>query len=492
MRNGGWHIAVTAFLVAALVLLNLVISAIPARYTAKDVSQGRLFSIGESTRTLLSSLTEDVTLSYIEMNGSADETLLTLLETYEGASGHIKLERISATRDPAFLSQYEEDLSANDIVVTAGDRHTVVDYDNVYQYSMGYDYSYTVTGFDGEGQITSAITYVTQEASPVLYYTTGHGEAALVSHMTAWLDKAHIEYREIALVSEELPEKEGALLINAPAADFTESEAEKVIYYLENGGHVMIITSSPVLSAETPNLNRILSAYGISRDGGVVFDPSANGNYYGMAELVSPLKSELHEITASLADYYILDPVSEGITLSDEGEHPWSQTVLLSTSEEAYEKMSLDGGTEEQADDDAAGSFILGVAVEQTFSSDSEGEPDVPLDTEEEGSEEEPEEGASDRSARLIYYSSAYLFNSDLLYASQLDFPEGNSRLFQNSMSWLFNEKTTVAVPVKEYQVGRTVIPAATAGLWSLVLAVVLPVLVIGGGLAVWFRRRRR
>lgn len=486
IRNGAWHVAVTSLLLAALVILNLVVSSIPGRYTTKDVSQGRLFSIGESTRALLSSLNEDVTLNYIEMNGTTDETLLTLLETYEGASDHVKLKRISATRNPAFLSQFEEDITANDVIVTAGDRHTVVDYDSVYEYSMGYDYAYSVTGFDGEGQVTSAILYVTQEESPGLYYTTGHGEAAFSSYMTAWLDKAFIPCKEIALVSSEIPEDCGALLINVPAADFTEAEADKVLFYLENGGHVMLITGSPVLAAETPNLNRILDAYGISRSGGVVFDPSPNGNYYGMAELVSPGKSELSEITSSLADYYILDAAAEGIVLADEGEHPWSETALLTTSEEAYEKTSLDG-TQEREDGDKEGPFVLGVAVEQTFSLDSDGEPDVPIDSEETG-EEEKVTG----STRLLYYSSAYLFNADLLYASQLEIPEGNMKLFQNSMSWLFNEKTTVAVPVKEYQVERTVIPWATSGLVSLVLAIILPAAVIGGGLFIWIRRRRR
>ena len=487
IKNGVWHVAVTSLLLAALVILNLVVSAIPGRLTTKDVSQGRLFSIGESTLALLSSLDEDVTLNYIEMNGTTDETLLTLLVTYEGASGHVKLKRISATRNPAFLSQFGENIKANDVIVTAGDKHTVVDYDSVYQYSMGYDYSYTVTGFDGEGQITSAITYVTQKESPGLYYTTGHGEAAFSSYMTAWLDKAFIPCKAIALVSSEIPDDCGALFINAPAADFTEAEAEKVLFYLENGGHVMIVTGSPVLTQETPNLNRVLEAYGISRSGGVVFDPSLNGNYYGMAELVCPQKSELSEITAPLADYYILDAAAEGIVLSDEGEQTWSQTALLTTSDEAYEKPSLDSRTQDREDGDKEGPFVLGAAVEQTFSRDSDGEPDVPVGTEEAGEEEK-----GTGSTRLLYYSSAYLFDADLLYASQLEIPEGNMKLFQNSMSWLFNEKTTVAVPVKEYQVERTVIPWATSGLISLVLAIILPAAVIGSGLVIWIRRRRR
>ena len=487
LKNGAWHLTVTSLLLAALVILNMVVSAIPGRYTTKDVSQGRLYSIGESTLALLTSLEEDVTLNYIEMNGTTDETLLTLLETYEGASGHVKLKRISATRNPAFLSQYEENIKANDVIVTAGDKHTVVDYDSVYQYSMGYDYSYSITGFDGEGQITSAITYVTQKESPALYYTTGHGEAAFSSYMTAWLDKAFIPCREIALVSSEIPEDCGALFINVPAADFTEAEVQKVLYYLENGGHAMVVTGSPVLMPDTPNLNRVLAAYGISRSGGVVFDPSLNGNYYGMAELVCPQKSELSEITSPLADYYILDAAAEGIVLSDEGEQTWSQTALLTTSDESYEKTSLDGGTQDREDGDKEGTFVLGAAVEQTFSSDSDGKPDVPVAQEDAGEEEK-----STGSTRLLYYSSAYLFDADLLYTSQLEIPEGNMRLFQNSISWLFNEKTTVAVPVKEFQVERTVIPWATSGLISLVLAVVLPALVIGGGLVIWIRRRRR
>ena len=39
-------------------------------------------------------------------------------------------------------------------------------------------YQTQTTGFDGEGQITSAITYVTSENNPKVYWVTGHGEAS--------------------------------------------------------------------------------------------------------------------------------------------------------------------------------------------------------------------------------------------------------------------------------------------------------------------------
>ena len=64
--------------------------------------------------------------------------------------------------NPKFTSEYtDEEVSSNSLIIVCGDRSKVVDYNNIYESSIDYNtYSYTTSGFDGEGQITSAISYV--------------------------------------------------------------------------------------------------------------------------------------------------------------------------------------------------------------------------------------------------------------------------------------------------------------------------------------------
>lgn len=64
----------------------------------------------------------------------------------------------------------------------------MIDYYDIYDYQSNMDYStYSynneLKGFDAEGQITSAIQYVTMDANqlPVVYQITGHDEATIGS-----------------------------------------------------------------------------------------------------------------------------------------------------------------------------------------------------------------------------------------------------------------------------------------------------------------------
>ena len=107
--------------------------------------------------------------------------------------------------NPKFVSEYTSDnLSSNSLIVVCGDRNKVVNYNNIYESTMDYNtYSYQTTGFDGEGQITSAIAYVTSENLPVLYTLEGHGEQELDSTIKEDIEKANMEIKSLNLLTEE-------------------------------------------------------------------------------------------------------------------------------------------------------------------------------------------------------------------------------------------------------------------------------------------------
>ena len=92
-----------------------------------------------------------------------------------------------------------------------------MDYGDIYESSVDYNtYSYTTTGFDGEGQITSAISYVTSENQPILYTLDGHGEKDLDASIREDIEKANIEIRipESYLQKKACLEDTACLMIN--------------------------------------------------------------------------------------------------------------------------------------------------------------------------------------------------------------------------------------------------------------------------------------
>ena len=242
LRHGTYSMGVVAVFVAILVVVNLLIQELPSKFREIDLSTQKMYSIGDQTKKLLKNLDKDVTLYYIAQNGSESSDIEKLLERYEESSDHVKVEKKDPAVNPKFTSQYTtEGVNNNSVIVVSGDKNKVVDYNSMYETSVNYQtYSSEVTGFDGEGQLTSAINYVTSDNMPVMYTLEGHDESTMSESLKDMIQKANIDIQSLNLLTmDTVPEDADCLFIFAPAKDISEDEAQKIISYLENGGKVM-------------------------------------------------------------------------------------------------------------------------------------------------------------------------------------------------------------------------------------------------------------
>ena len=197
LRNGSYSTLLIVIFVAIVVVINMIVGKLPSKYTQIDISDQQLYSIGDETKKVLNNLDKDVTIYQIAQSGSEDETISNLLQKYADESKHVKVELKDPVVSPKFVSEYTSDqVSSNSLIVVCGDRNKVVNYNDMYESTMDYNtYSYQTTGFDGEGQITSAIAYVTTENLPVLYTLEGHGEKELDSTIKEDIEKANMEVK---------------------------------------------------------------------------------------------------------------------------------------------------------------------------------------------------------------------------------------------------------------------------------------------------------
>ena len=193
-RAGGYAVFAAAVVIAIAVMANLMAGALPSEKTKIDLTDQSLYTLGDQTRRILSSLDRDVTLYLLATSGYEDETIARLLDRYADQSSHIRVQYIDPTQKPTFLDGYDLDLTrlyANSVLVECGSRVRLVGYDEIYvtSYSMDYSsYSYTSsTSFDGENALTNAIHYVSSDAIPKVYTLTGHGETALSDTMNSYI-----------------------------------------------------------------------------------------------------------------------------------------------------------------------------------------------------------------------------------------------------------------------------------------------------------------
>ncbi|MDO4339702.1 MAG: GldG family protein [Eubacteriales bacterium] len=465
LKNGSYSIMISAIFIIIIIVINLIIGELPAKYTQVDISGEQLYSIGDETKAVLDGLDKDVTIYQIAQSGSEDETISNLLRKYEDESKHIEVVTKDPVVNPKFVTEYtSEDISMNSLIVVCGERNKVVDYNNMYETSMDYySYSYNTTGFDGEGQITSAISYVTSENLPVLYTLEGHGEKTLDTVIQEDIEKANIEIKSLNLLTEgSVPEDADCLLINSLTSDVSEDEKDAILEYLENGGKAMIFSDYSEQSME--NFDAILENYGVKRAEGIVFENDSQ--HYAMQMpyyLIPDINSTDATADVASSGYYVLAPYAQGIQKLENVRDTLTITSLLTTSDSAYSKTNLASDTLEKESGDIDGPFDLGVSITETLDDGKE--------------------------TQIVYYSTANILDSQV---NQM-VSGGNEKLVMSSLSWMCSsdETTTVSIPSKSLEVSYLTLTAYDTSFWTICTIGLIPGFFLVAGFVVWFKRRR-
>lgn len=465
IKNGSYTMVMSVIFIAVVIVINMIVSTIPSKYSEIDISSQKLYSIGDETKKMLKDLEKDVTIYQIAQSGSEDENISSLLKKYEDESKHIKVEQKDPVVNPKFVSQYtSDDLSANSLIVVCGDRNKVIDYNNIYETSIDYQtYSSQTTGFDGEGQITSAIGYVTSENLPVLYTVEGHGEKDMDSSIKEDIEKANMDIKSLNLLTEgSVPDDADCLFIDSPSTDFSSDEKDAIIEYLENGGKAIIF--SDYTTEDMPNFDAILENYGVQRTEGVVFE--GDNQHYAMQMpyyLVPTINSTDASSETASAGYYVLAPYAQGIKQLDDVRDTVKIESILTTSDQAYSKTDLNSNTIEKEDGDVEGPFDLGVSITESLDDDKE--------------------------TQIVYYSTSNLMDSQ---TNQM-VSGGNEKLIMESLKWMTDteESASVSIPSKSLEVSYLTITDYDAAFWKICTIALIPGIFLVIGFIVWIKRRK-
>lgn len=463
-KAGAYSTGMIVAAVAIVIVLNMVAGQLPGTWTSLDLTGSKLYSLTEQTKEYLKTMDEDVTIYVLVNKDNEDAILGHTLELYEDMSEHIKVQYVDPIQNPRFHTQYTSgSVSTNSLIVVSDKRSKVVDANAIYATSYdfdGYNYSSTVTGYDGEGQITSALDYVLSEDLPMVYMTEGHGELSLSASFKSSLDKENVEYETINLMDyEAMPELTACLVINSPAGDFSQDDRNKVIDYLDRGGKVILNVG--YRETATPNLEALLAYMNLSIADGLVVEED-QGNYYQSPFYILPTVGVGSYTAGIYGNYYIFAPYSQGIIVPEEEESGISYNDFLKTSDNAYSMHDFASATEYgKKDGDAEGPFALGVEAVKSLES---GE------------------------AVMVVYSCEQLFTDDI----SLMVGGANQMLFTNTVSHFVDHEITVSIPVKSYEVSTLMLSSGSSLLLGLITVILLPLGSLIIGFVVWFKRRRK
>lgn len=468
LKQGSYSSILTVIVIAVVVAVNLVVGQLPSQATEIDVSTEKMYTLSDEGKEFIKGLDKDITLYLIATSGNEDDNIQKLLDNFEETSSHIEVMNMDPDLHPAFTKDYTDDtVASNSVIVVCGDKSKVVDYSDIYESEVDYStMSSQTTGFDGEGQLVSAISYVTNDDMPVLYTLSGHNETALGSNLTKAIQKANIQTEDLSmLTSEAVPEDADGLIICAPQTDLSEEEAQKIITYLEAGGKVMLFSNFS--NEEMPNFESILTNYGLERDKGLILEGNSQHYYPNMPDYLIPNLSSSSDITSELADStYMLFPDAQAIKHLDSYRDTLTITSLISTTEDAYLK-EVSGDTQitaERADTDESGAFDVGVSVTESVGDDLE--------------------------TKLVYFSSAGIVNDSV----DEQVSGGNTNVIISAINNMCSVDTTstVSIPSKSLSVSQLSLTAYDSSFWRIIVIGVIPIFVLAAGLVIWMKRRKQ
>lgn len=468
LRHGSYVSMMTVIVIALVVAVNLVVGQLPSSVTQIDASSRQLYTIGEETENLVRGLEQDVTLYYVVTGGNENEYISRMLERYEDLSDHLTVEKVDPELHPTFTSQYtDEEVSDNSIIVVSGDKSRVVgSSDMLVQELNYYTYSYQVTEFDGEGQVTSAIAYVISDNLPVLYQLTGHDEQSLGSSLTDSIEKNNIEIQDLSLLTEEsVPEDAAALLICSPSRDISEEEAQKILSYLEGGGKVLLFTDYS--QEEMPNLESLLTNYGLQKGTGIVMEGDSSYYYPQRPDVLIPeINTDSSVLSGLTDDVYALIQDAQPVETLEEYRDTLEIENLLTTTDSGYVKeVSEDGMISfQQEEGDDTGTFAVGVSVTEAIDDETE--------------------------SQLIYFSSSTLTADELdQYVSG-----GNSEILSCILTNLceMEDNITFNIPAKSLSVEYLSYTNQSAAIFKVIVIAVIPAAFLLVGFIIWMKRRKQ
>lgn len=457
-KRGSYTLAITSIVIAIVIIFNMIVNLIPENKRQFDISSTNIYEISSKSKKIINNVDHDVTFYVLAEKSNTDKRIKTFINKYASLSDKIHIKWIDPVLHPSALTKYGTE--ENNIVISCKktNRTTTVSFDDILVSSTSYySTSSSASSFDGDGQLTSALNYVTSNKEYKAYYTSGHGESSLSSEVTSLLTKSRISTSDLLLMTAtSIPDDCDLLIIDGATSDFTKDEVKLLSSYLKKGGKVVTLLAQTNKSMK--NLYGLLKDYGLTVENGYIADTerSYQGNYYYLI----PNLSVSGDMASGISSSSVMMINSKGMTQSTPVRDSISTDAFMTTSSNGY------AVTEKKQ---TQGTYVLGAtSTESVKVKNSKGKKVT-------------------KESCLTVYGSNMLIDEQITSSfSSLE----NLTLFTNSVTASLDNADNVSISPKSLEVSYNTI--AHPGPFSILVVFVIPVGLIVGGFIVWFRRRRR
>ena len=456
-KEGSLITLVSFIFIAILVGINLILYRFPGR---ADLTEGRRHSLSAQSRNILKNIHQEVWIrAFFQEGHPTRKKAKEILDNYGTINPKIRYQFIDPDRQPSLAQKYGVRTYGTLVLESAGRTQSA-------------------NTADEEG-ITNALLRLNQQKAKKVIFTTGHGERSLqetqregLSFAKGILEKENYRVEEQSLLTGSgLPADTGCLVIAGPRKPFMPVELEDLKKYLAGGGKVFLLLE-PFLDA---GLNEWIGAYGLTLGNDIIIDRMSRafgGDYlipmagvYGQHPITEKFKVATFFPTARTLDFTA--PLPPGITtevLVQSSPASWGETnkAKIEKGEAAF-----DSGQ------DRPGPLVLAALV--TLGSAGSGGQSPAAKSE----ENKPKPG------RLAVFGDSDFAGNGYFNLA------GNGDLFLNTVNFLTEETQLIAIRPAKSPIKPLSLTAAQGQVLFWVPMVILPLVLIVAGVAVWQKRKK-
>lgn len=463
--------------IAIVIAVLCVVNFLAKRHTKSwDSTANKRFSLSDQTIKVVKNLKADVRIRYFDRT-SEFQRARDLLDRYGNLSTKLGIEYVDPDKKPQ-VAKAENVRTYGTIFVQAGAKK---------------EEAKSLT----EEELTGALIRVLKGGDRTVCVVSGSGEHSLddtqrngFSSLKEVLEKNNYKTRTISLLGGKadqdskqpttvklgeppaagsgaqasVPKDCTILLVGGPRYDYVEPAVNAIKAYAEGGGRVLVMLDPPLkLGREEVGDNtalvKTLESWGVTLNKDLAVDTSGVGQLFGLSEVVPLVTNyESHAIVREMKEVATAFPIARSLEVKSTDKA--SAEKLLSTSGNSFATTNL-AAQEIRINPAKDKKGPLALAAAGTFTSGKEGE----------------------KGRFVVVGSSGWVANNILRF-------NGNRDLFLNMMNWLSSDEELISIRPKEPEDRRVTLTRQQMNrvFYSSVLAI--PLLVVVGGVWVWWRRR--
>ena len=420
-----------------------------------DTTSNKRYSLSDQTKKVVQNLKSDVKIEYFDQQKNFG-TAKDLLDRYNNLSSKMHVEYVDPDKKPAQAKSMGVKSYGSTFILANGKTEEAK----------------SVT----EEEVTGALVRALKGGQRTVCFVTGSGEHSFdnpsdragYSNAKEALEKNNYKTKSVSLLTgaeagkaPEVPADCTVLVIGGPKYDYQQPAVDAIKKYVENGGHALLLLDPPTsLGREevSPNaaLAKMLEGWGVTLQNDLALDTSGIGQIFGLNEVVPLVTNyESHAIVRDMKEVATAFPLAR--TMEVKSGDKTSVEKLFSTSENSYATTSLKS-EQIRIDTKKDKKGPLTLAAAGTYSG---------------------------KGRFVVVGSSSWVANNFLRF-------NGNRDLFLNMMNWLSADEDLISIRPKEPADQQVNVQKLGQSISRIFFAsiVVMPLIVIASGVAVWWRRR--